>query len=177
MARIVRGTLREEPAAGPHAGGPRTGVPHTGGPDLPALTDAVRSLAPKAAEPVGGVDRELALASLAVPMESVQEDIRWVRDCLARGLLTGEDVIRHKAPACWALDEDHWLGEVSHPDRHDWAAPVLASRAEADRLFALALGSDPDAWWRVVTTLPDFAGTLPHLLLRVTEGGSVSGRP
>lgn len=160
VARIVRGTL-PEPADGPV---------------VPWLAEAVRSLAPKAAPPVGGVDRELALASLAVPMQSVQEDIRWVRDCLARGLLTGQDVIRHKAPACWALDEDHWLGDVNHPDRHDWIAPVLAARAEADRLFALALGADPDAWWRVAVTLPDFAGTLPHLLLRVTEGGSVSGR-
>ncbi|CAM5596961.1 hypothetical protein SAVIM338S_05336 [Streptomyces avidinii] len=162
VARIVRGTLPAEPA---------------GGPGVPGLAEAVGSLAPRAAEPVAGVDRELALASLAVPMESVQEDIRWVRDCLARGLLTGEDVIRHKAPACWALDEDHWLGDVNHPDRHDWATPVLAARSEADRLFALALGSDPDGWWRVAVTLPDFAGTLPHLLLRVTEGGSVSGRP
>ncbi|MGW6710261.1 hypothetical protein ACWGDE_35970, partial [Streptomyces sp. NPDC054956] len=165
VARIVRGTLPEpepEPADGPR---------------VPALAGTVRSLAPRAAEPVGGVERELALASLAVPMETVQEDIRWVRDCLERGLLTGEDVIRHKAPACWALDENHWLGDVDHPDRHDWAAPVLAARAEADRLFALAIGSDPDAWWRVAATLPDFAGTLPHLLLRVTEGGSVSGRP
>ncbi|WP_405488292.1 hypothetical protein [Streptomyces sp. NBC_00096] len=189
VARIVRGTLREEPAAGPdadradvdRANVDRADTDHAAADRADALAlavaDAVRSLAPKAAEPAGGVDRELALASLAVPMESVQEDIRWVRDCLARGLLTGEDVIRHKAPACWALDEDHWLGGVSHPDRHDWPAPVLASRAEADRLFALALGADPDAWWRVVTTLPDFAGTLPHLLLRVTEGGSVSGRP
>ncbi|MCX5011407.1 hypothetical protein OG765_10445 [Streptomyces sp. NBC_00555] len=160
VARIVRGTLPEP----------------VDGPVVPWLAEAVRSLAPKAAPPVGGVDRELALASLAVPMQSVQEDIRWVRDCLARGLLTGQDVIRHKAPACWALDEDHWLGDVNHPDRHDWIAPVLAARAEADRLFALALGADPDAWWRVAVTLPDFAGTLPHLLLRVTEGGSVSGR-
>ncbi|WP_250749292.1 MULTISPECIES: hypothetical protein [unclassified Streptomyces] len=161
VARIVRGTL-PEPAEGP---------------PVPGLAEAVRSVAPGTAEPVAGVDRELALASLAVPMEGVQEDIRWVRDCLARGLLTGEDVIRHKAPACWALDEDHWLGEVDHPDRHEPPAPVLAARSEADRLFALALGSDPDAWWRVACTLPDFAGTLPHLLLRVTEGGSVSGRP
>lgn len=160
VARIVRGTL-----AGADAG-----------PDVPGLAAAVASLAPGATEPVGGVDRELALASLAVPMESVEEDIRWVRDCLARGLLTGEDVIRHKAPACWALDEDHWLGAVDHPDRHDRPEPVLAARAEADRLLAMTLGTDPDAWWRVAVTLPDFAGTLPHLLLRVTEGGSVSGR-
>ncbi|MFB7465835.1 hypothetical protein ACFCZ1_20460 [Streptomyces sp. NPDC056224] len=160
VARIVRGTL-----AGP-----------AGPPSVDGLPAALDSLAPKTAEPVGGVDRELALASLAVPVDSVEEDIRWVRDCLARGLLTGEDVIRHKAPACWALDEDHWLGDVHHPDRHDWAAPVLAARAEADRLFAVSIGADPDAWWRVAVTLPDFAGTLPHLLLRVTEGGSVSGR-
>ncbi|MGW7458608.1 hypothetical protein [Streptomyces sp. NPDC054797] len=162
VARIVRGTLPEAAGA-------------AGEPEVIGLAAAVRSLTPRAAEPTaGGVDRELALASLAVPMESVQEDIRWVRDCLARGLLTGQDVIRHKAPACWALDEDHWLGDVDHPDRHDWTAPVLDAHAEADRLFALALGADPDAWWRVALTLPDFAGTLPHLLLRVTDGGSVS---
>ncbi|MFD6967231.1 hypothetical protein [Streptomyces sp. NPDC059949] len=142
----------------------------------PELVRAVRRLAPAAPEPFGGVERELALASLAVPMESVEEDIRWVRDCLDRGLLTGIDVIRHKLPACWALDEDHWLGDVDHPDRHDRPEAVLAAHAEADRLLALALGDDPEAWWRVARTLPDFAGTLPHLLLRVTEGGSVSGR-
>ncbi|WP_030844412.1 hypothetical protein [Streptomyces sp. NRRL F-4474] len=143
----------------------------------PELARAVRHLAPTAAEPSGDVERELALASLAVPMESVEEDIRWVRDCLDRGLLTGVDVIRHKLPACWALDEDHWLGEVDHPDRHDHPGAVLAAHAEAYRLLTLALGEDPDAWWRTARTLPDFAGTLPHLLLRVTEGGSVSGRP
>ncbi|MFF3647051.1 hypothetical protein ACFYXV_00195 [Streptomyces sp. NPDC002181] len=143
-----------------------------------ALVRAVRHLAPTAAEPAtGGVERELALASLAVPMETVQEDIRWVRDCLDRSLLTGADVVRHKLPACWALDEDHWLGDVDHPDRHDRPEAVLAARAEADRLFALALGEDPEAWWRVARTLPDFAGTLPHLLLRVTDGDSVSTRP
>ncbi|MFB7172241.1 hypothetical protein ACFCYM_15625, partial [Streptomyces sp. NPDC056254] len=143
----------------------------------PALTRAVRHLAPTAAEPTGDVERELALASLAVPMESVEEDIRWVRDCLDRGLLTGVDVIRHKLPACWALDEDHWLGDVDHPDRHDHPGAVLAAHAEAYRLLTVALGDDPQAWWRTARTLPDFAGTLPHLLLRVTEGGSVSGRP
>ncbi|MFJ3170024.1 hypothetical protein ACIPJK_04500 [Streptomyces roseus] len=142
-----------------------------------ALVRAVRHLAPAAAGPAtGGVERELALASLAVPMETVQEDIRWVRDCLDRSLLTGADVVRHKLPACWALDEDYWLGEVDHPDRHDHPQAVLAARAEADRLFALALGEDPEAWWRVARALPDFAGTLPHLLLRVTDGGSVSTR-
>ncbi|MEV0413118.1 hypothetical protein AB0I68_20565 [Streptomyces sp. NPDC050448] len=150
------------------------GAPAEPGEDL---VRAVRHLAPTAAEPeTGGVERELALASLAVPMETVQEDIRWVRDCLDRGLLTGADVVRHKLPACWALDEDHWLGDVDHPDRHDRPGAVLAARAEADRLFTLALGEDPEAWWRVARTLPDFAGTLPHLLLRVTDGDSVSDR-
>lgn len=142
----------------------------------PELVRAVRHLAPTAAEPTGEVERELALASLAVPMDSALEDIRWVRDCLDRGLLTGIDVVRHKLPACWALDEDHWLGDVDHPDRHDRPEAVLTARAEADRLFTAALGEDPQAWWRAARTLPEFAGTLPHLLLRVTEGGSVSGR-
>ncbi|WP_405438108.1 hypothetical protein OG373_12165 [Streptomyces avidinii] len=142
----------------------------------PELVRAVRHLAPTAAEPTGEVERELALASLAVPMDSALEDIRWVRDCLDRGLLTGIDVVRHKLPACWALDEDHWLGDVDHPDRHDRPEAVLTARAEADRLFTAALGEDPEAWWRAARTLPEFAGTLPHLLLRVTEGGSVSGR-
>ncbi|MFD3803636.1 hypothetical protein ACFWTC_08365 [Streptomyces sp. NPDC058619] len=148
------------------------------GPGSAGLEAAVRSLAPRAEpDPQGGVERELALASLAVPMETVAEDIRWVRDCLARGLLDGADVVRHKLPACWALDEDHWLGETYTPDRHDRPGPVLTARAEADRLFALALGEDPDAWWSVARALPEFAGTLPHLLLRVTDGGSVSTRP
>ncbi|KOU16156.1 hypothetical protein [Streptomyces sp. WM6368] len=142
----------------------------------PELIRAVRHLAPTPAEPTGEVERELALASLAVPMDSALEDIRWVRDCLDRGLLTGIDVVRFKLPACWALDEDHWLGDVDHPDRHDRPDAVLTARAEADRLFTAALGEDPQAWWRTARTLPEFAGTLPHLLLRVTEGGSVSGR-
>ncbi|WP_406049409.1 hypothetical protein OG280_11600 [Streptomyces virginiae] len=142
----------------------------------PDLVRAVRHLTPTAGEPYGGVERELALTSLAVPMDSVAEDIRWVRDCLDRGLLTGQDVIRHKLPACWALDQDHWLGDVDHPDRHNRPSAVLASHAEADRLLALALDEDAEAWWTVARTLPEFAGTLPHLLLRVTEGGSVSGR-
>ncbi|MGW0390195.1 hypothetical protein ACWDYJ_04710 [Streptomyces sp. NPDC003042] len=145
----------------------------------PALARAVRHLAPDAAsaEPPGGWERELALVSLAVPMETVEEDIRWVRDCLDRGLITGADVIRHKVPACWALDEDQWLGDLGHPDRHDHPAAVLAARAEADRLFAEALGEDPGAWWRAARALPDFAGTLPELLARVTDGDSVSKRP
>ncbi|QEU78490.1 hypothetical protein CP968_09480 [Streptomyces subrutilus] len=158
---------------GPAAPVPAAPVPAGPVPPDGALPRAVRRLAPAAVEPVGEVERELALASLAVPMETVEEDIRWVRDCLDRGLLTGTDVVRHKLPACWALDEDHWLGEVDHPDRHDRPEAVLAARAEADRLFDLALGTDPDAWWEAARTLPDFAGTLPHLLLRVTDGGSV----
>ncbi|MEU8435435.1 hypothetical protein AB0F18_21465 [Streptomyces sp. NPDC029216] len=145
----------------------------------PALARAVRHLAPETAhaEPAGAWERELALVSLAVPMDTAAEDIRWVRDCLDRGLLTGADVIRHKVPACWALDEDQWLGEIGHPDRHDRPAAVLAARAEADRLFDAALGDDVEAWWRAARALPDFAGTLPELLARVTDGDSVSKRP
>ncbi|MGW5846373.1 hypothetical protein ACWFQ8_00155 [Streptomyces sp. NPDC055254] len=141
----------------------------------PWLTRVVRDFGPTtAAEPSGDVEYELALASLAVPMEDVREDVRWVRDCLARGVLTGADVIRHKLPACWALDEDHWLGDVDHPDRHDRPEAVLAARAEADRLFAAALDDDPDAWWRAARALPHFTGTLPELLARVADGDSVS---
>ncbi|MFD7841174.1 hypothetical protein [Streptomyces sp. NPDC059761] len=178
VAAVVAGSLPgpHSPADAADAADPAT--PAARAEPGEALARAVRHLAPTAAEPVtGGVERELALASLAVPMETVQEDIRWVRDCLDRSLLTGADIVRHKLPACWALDEDHWLGDVDHPDRHDRPEAVLAARAEADRLFALALGEDPDAWWRVARTLPDFAGTLPHLLLRVTDGDSVSTRP
>ncbi|MEV0991576.1 hypothetical protein [Streptomyces sp. NPDC049949] len=176
LPELVAAVVAGSPPGPPSPAAPAAAASGTG-PDG-ALARAVRHLAPTAAEPVaGGVERELALASLAVPMETVQEDIRWVRDCLDRGLLTGADVVRHKLPACWALDEDHWLGEVDHPDRHDRPGAVLAARAEADRLFALALGEDPQAWWRVARTLPDFAGTLPHLLLRVTDGDSVSTRP
>ncbi|MFF4368770.1 hypothetical protein [Streptomyces sp. NPDC001594] len=145
----------------------------------PALARAVRHLAPETApaEPSGAWERELALVSLAVPMDTAAEDVRWVRDCLDRSLLTGADVIRHKVPACWALDEDQWLGDIGHPDRHDRPAAVLAARAEADRLFDAALGDDPEAWWRAARALPDFAGTLPELLARVTDGDSVSKRP
>ncbi|KIF04336.1 hypothetical protein PL81_19285, partial [Streptomyces sp. RSD-27] len=80
----------------------------------PALARAVRHLAPEAApaEPAGAWERELALVSLAVPMDTASEDVRWVRDCLDRSLLTGADVVRHKVPACWALDEDQWLGGI-----------------------------------------------------------------
>ncbi|MGW7193133.1 hypothetical protein ACWGIP_28985, partial [Streptomyces sp. NPDC054838] len=148
-------------------------------PEAPGLTEAVDALAPGAApEPEPGVDRELALASLGVPnaMGDLREDIRWVRACLDAGLLTGTDVLRHKAPAAWALDEDHWLGDVDYPDRHDRPAAVLASRAEADRLLTAALGGDGEAWWRAALTLPDFAGTLPELLAAVIQGDSVSNR-
>ncbi|MFJ1868508.1 hypothetical protein ACIOD1_28290 [Streptomyces sp. NPDC088097] len=155
--------------------------PEPPGLEPPGLEAAVRSLAPGYdPAPPDDVERELALVSLGVPMESVAEDIRWIRGCLGNRLISGVDVIRHKVPACWALDEDQWLGDhgaSNAADRHDWAGPVLAARAEADRLFALALREDPEAWWRVVRTLPDFAGTLPHLLLRVTDGDSVSTRP
>ncbi|MBW5483685.1 hypothetical protein [Streptomyces bambusae] len=140
-----------------------------------AVRRAVEALAPAPPRPLGSVDRELALASLAVPnaMGDLAEDVRWVRACLDRGVLTGEDVVRHKAPAAWALDEDHWLGVVDHPDRHDRPAAVLAARAEADRLLDAALGRDPDAWWQAARALPDFPGTLPELLAAVTEGTDV----
>ncbi|UQX03256.1 hypothetical protein [Streptomyces sp. RerS4] len=144
----------------------------------PALARAVRHLAPDPApaEPTGAWERELALVSLGVPMPTVDEDVRWVRDCLDRGLLTGADIVRHKVPACWALDEDQWLGDIGHPDRHDRPVAVLAARAEADALFDAALGDDVEAWWRAARALPDFVGTLPELLARVTDGDSVSKR-
>ncbi|MFI9061159.1 hypothetical protein ACIGQE_04680 [Streptomyces sp. NPDC053429] len=149
------------------------------GPGPEGLAEAVDALAPGAVrEPEPSVDRELALASLAVPnaMGDLREDVRWVRACLDSGLLTGADVLRHKAPAAWALDEDHWLGDDDYPDRHDRPAAVLASRAEADRLLTAALGADGEAWWRAALTLPDFAGTLPELLAGVVQGDSVSNR-
>lgn len=148
-------------------------------PAVPGLTEAVDALAPGTArEPKPSVDRELALASLGVPnaMGDLREDVRWVRACLDAGVLTGADVLRHKAPAVWALDEDHWLGDVDYPDRHDRPEAVLASRAEADRLLTAALGADTEAWWWAALTLPDFAGTLPELLAAVIQGDSVSNR-
>ncbi|MEV7593730.1 hypothetical protein AB0O42_26030 [Streptomyces sp. NPDC089922] len=121
-------------------------------------------------------ERGLALVSLAVPMDSVQEDIRWIRDCLSRGLLTGADVVRYKVPACWALDEDHWLGDGDGPDRHDWPAPVLAAHAETARLTA-PLGDDPEAWWRAARALPDFTGTVPELCAAAGAGGPAPREP
>lgn len=147
---------------------------------VPGLAEAVAALAPASPwSPNDPLDRELALASLGVPnaMGDLREDIRWVRACLDRGVLTGEDVIRHKAPAAWALDEDHWLGVTDYPDRHDRHQAVLAARAEAERLLAAALAADADAWWRAARALPDFAGTLPELLAGVVHGDSVSNRP
>ncbi|MEU6311615.1 hypothetical protein [Streptomyces sp. NPDC047014] len=157
--------------------------PAAGEPVRSPLGPVLRLLGPRAAqdppEPRGEwepgqftAERALALVSLAVPMDSVREDIRWIRDCLARGLLTGEDVIRHKVPACWALDEDHWLGDADGPDRHDWPAPVLAAHAETARLTA-ALGDDPGAWWRAARALPDFTGTVPELCEAAAAAGSV----
>ncbi|MEV4193303.1 hypothetical protein AB0J65_18245, partial [Streptomyces toxytricini] len=139
---------------------------------IPGLAEAVADLAPGPPPADGGVHRELALASLAVPnaMGDLREDVRWVRACLDRGLLTGADVIRHKAPAAWALDEDLWLGEVDGPDRHDRPGAFLAARAEAERLLDAALGTDPGAWWDAARALPDFAGTLPELLAAVVSG-------
>ncbi|MEW2417107.1 hypothetical protein AB0953_25705 [Streptomyces sp. NPDC046866] len=152
--------------------------PRPGG-GVPGLEQAVRALEPGSPwQPNDSVDRELALASLSVPnaMGSLYEDIRWVRACLDRGVLTGADVIGHKAPAAWALDEDHWLGDVDHPDRHDRPQAVLAARAEADRLLDAALGTDPDAWWAAARALPDFAGTLPELLAGAVHGDWVFDR-
>ncbi|WP_136225885.1 hypothetical protein [Streptomyces sp. A1547] len=146
---------------------------------IPGLAEAVDALAPGSPwEPDDSVNRELALASLGVPnaMGDLREDVRWVRACLDDGILAGADVIRHKAPAAWALDEGHWLGEMDHPDRHDHHPAVLAARAEADRLFETALGGDTDAWWRAARALPDFAGTLPELLAGAVHGDSVSNR-
>ncbi|MFD8953298.1 hypothetical protein ACFV0B_31115 [Streptomyces xanthophaeus] len=163
VAAVAAGTVPEGPS-GPAAG--------------PELVAAVEALAPGSPEPDGGVQRELALASLAVPnaMGDLREDVRWVRACLDSGLLTGTDVIAHKAPAAWALDEDHWLGDVDYPDRHDRPQAVLDARAEADRLFAGALGTDADAWWTAARSLPEFAGTLPELLAGAVHGDSVSNR-
>lgn len=178
VRRVLRPTLGDDPRWWPILSRRAVGFGGT----LPELVEVVaaRETPPAGVhtgpEPVGGVERELALVSLAVPMEQVSEDIRWVRDCLDRGLLTGADVIRHKVPACWALDEDHWLGDIDHPDRHDRPEAVHAARAEADRLFAEALGADADAWWRAARALPDFAGTLPELLAGVIQGDSVSNR-
>ncbi|MFJ3926941.1 hypothetical protein [Streptomyces sp. NPDC090022] len=107
-------------------------------PPVPGLERAVRALAPAPPPPAGGVERELALASLAVPnaMGDLREDIRWVRACLDRGLLTGTDVLRHKAPAAWALDEDHWLGDVDEDhwlgDLDEDPAPDAPDRAADD---------------------------------------------
>ncbi|MCB5182041.1 hypothetical protein [Streptomyces antimicrobicus] len=153
----------------------RTTAEPTATEDIPGLRAAVEELTAAPPRPAGGVDRELALASLAVPnaMGDLDEDVRWVRACLDRGVLTGEEVVRHKAPAAWALDEDHWLGSVGHPDRHDRPVAVLAARAEADRLLDAALGRDPEAWWRAARLLPDFPGSLPELLAAVTEGTDV----
>ncbi|MFJ3199899.1 hypothetical protein [Streptomyces sp. NPDC086989] len=183
-ARLARhapgftGTLPEL-AAAVAAGTAPTASPAQPQGAIPGLAAAVDALAPGARwEPEDSVDRELALASLGVPnaMGDLREDVRWVRACLDGGVLAGPDVIRHKAPAAWALDEGHWLGEVDHPDRHDRPEAVLAARAEADRLFDAALADDADAWWRAATALPDFAGTLPELLAGVVQGDSVSNR-
>ncbi|MGW4686931.1 hypothetical protein ACWEPM_18815 [Streptomyces sp. NPDC004244] len=172
-----RGTLPELAAAVTAGAAPR---PYPGG-GIPGLAQAVDALAPGSARPAAdGVDRELALASLGVPnaMGDLREDVRWVRACLDRGVLTGTDVVRHKAPAAWALDEDHWLGDTDLPDRHDRPGAVLAARAEADRLCDAALGTDPDAWWAAARALPDCVGTLPELLadvLRGDPGGDARG--
>ncbi len=171
------GTLPEL-AAAVAAGTARAGQ-HPAPSPVPGLARAVEALGPVPHRPAAdGADRELALASLSVPnaMGDVHEDIRWVRACLDRRILTGPDVIRHKAPAAWALDEDHWLGDIDHPDRHDRHLWVLEARAEADRLLSDALGADPDAWWRAARTLPDFIGSLPELLSQVPDGDSVSNR-
>ncbi|MFI5619227.1 hypothetical protein [Streptomyces sp. NPDC051567] len=171
VARLTGRALPGSTPAGPGLPEPPAGAPPA------ALAEILDGLAPFAARPPDGVERELALASLAVPMESAEEDIRWVRDCLDRSLLTGADVIRHKVPACWALDEDQWLGESGHPDRHDRPGAVLAARAEADRLLTAALGEDPRAWWRAARALPGFAGTLPELLAGAVHGDWVPDRP
>ncbi|MFJ6940915.1 hypothetical protein [Streptomyces sp. NPDC101132] len=175
------------PGSGPAA--PETSP---GGADAQAeaLGRAVAALAAHPPEAPGGPERELALAALGVPnaMGDIAEDIRWVRAGLARSLLTGTDVIRHKAPAAWALDEDHWLGEVdptrthldedrrTDPAERARARALLAARAEADRLLGDALRTDVTAWWRTALALPGFPGTLPELVAGVVQGDSVPGR-
>ncbi|WP_411107664.1 hypothetical protein [Streptomyces sp. cmx-4-9] len=169
------GTLPELAAAVAAGAAPAPAPRDADGPDLARAVDA---LAPGSPEAEAGVQRELALASLAVPnaMGDLREDVRWVRACLDSGLLTGTDVAGHKAPAAWALDEAHWLGEVDYPDRFDRPQAVLAARAEADRLFDAVLGTDAEAWWRAARALPEFAGTLPELLAGAVHGDSVSNR-
>ncbi|MFE4639016.1 hypothetical protein ACFRJ1_37335 [Streptomyces sp. NPDC056773] len=176
LARAVAAGTVPAPAAAvmTEAAGPR-GFP--GIPGVHGLTEAVESLAAGAAEPPGSIDRELALAGLSLPLPDLGDDISAVRHGLAEGLLTGTDVLRHKVPASWALDPDQWLGRIEHPDRNNLPGPVLAAAAEADRLFAAALGTDAEAWWRAARALPAFAGTLPELLAVVIQGDSVSKRP
>ncbi|MFJ5550442.1 hypothetical protein [Streptomyces sp. NPDC093225] len=184
--------LAEAVAAGPSATPAPSAAPSP--PEAPALARAVAALAPPPpdAAAAGGVERELALAALAVPnaMGDLAEDIRWVRACLDRGLLTGADVLWHKAPAAWALDEDHWLGEIDHwntrldePDDYPAgraarlrAEAMLAAHAAADRLLGAALGGDTAAWWRAARALPEFPGSLPELLGALVQGDSVPER-
>ncbi|MEV7416699.1 hypothetical protein [Streptomyces sp. NPDC089919] len=188
------GTLPElaaSVAAGPAAGPPTAPAAPAPGPLGEPLRRAVAGLVPPAPAAPAGPERELALAALGVPnaMGDRREDVRWVGACLARELLSGTDVTRHKAPAAWALDEDHWLADLdpwdtflgddapADPAPRTRARALLAARDEADRQLTAALGADVDAWWRAALVLPEFIGPLPELLAGVTEGGSVPGRP
>ncbi|MFI8105014.1 hypothetical protein [Streptomyces sp. NPDC086023] len=201
VAAVAAGTVPEpagglppgtppERRRGPDGEGSGPAGPRGTAPLAEALGEAVTALAAHPPAAPGGPERELALAALGVPnaMGDIAEDIRWVRACLARSLLTGTDVIRHKAPAAWALDEDHWLGEVDLTrtllDEDRWtdvsararARALLAARAEADRLLGGALRADAGAWWRTALALPGFPGTLPELVAGVVQGDSVPGR-
>ncbi|WP_455355661.1 hypothetical protein [Streptomyces sp. SYSU K217416] len=105
------------------------------------------------------------------------QQIRWLGDSLASGLITGEDLVLHGAPARHALDPTYLF---DHLDRFELPAAeaVAAAHARATALTRAALGDDPDAWWAVARTLPHFPGTLPDLLAapshRRTEGGALS---
>ncbi|MFF1839749.1 hypothetical protein ACFVXE_37135 [Streptomyces sp. NPDC058231] len=108
--------------------------------------------------PSGTGGRAAVLAELA-HIESWPQIARRKR-ALAAGLITGDDVILHGAPALRALDERYWLG---HLECFDLPGAVTAAHACVRAFTRAALGEDPGAWWSAAQRLPDFAGTLPEL--------------
>ena len=99
--------------------------------------------------------------------------LHQVKDDVRAGVLSGEDVVLHGAPARLSLNENAWLG---HLDRFDLPDAVASAHACVASRTRAALADDPDRWWRACSELPAFTGTLPDLLAQVRQTAIRFGR-
>ncbi|WP_274562521.1 hypothetical protein [Streptomyces spiramyceticus] len=163
-AHTFDGTLPELAAA--------TGHISTGGPEIEGLSSALLDALPVRREPCWDpLARADALKALARLDTDSRPQYHLRKQALADGLLTGDDIVLHGAPARAAIDEKSWLGHLEHFDRPQ---AVVAARTRTTELARAALGEDPEAWWAVARRLPKFEGTFPELLGRGFRGDSLS---